>query len=75
MSWTKINQSNQINKISVRYIGKLTDSKGKTFDSNVKGQPFTFTLGKGEVISGWDLGFEGFFFLFFLFLSFHFLKG
>lgn len=44
-------------KVSMRYIGKLMN--GKTFDSNVKGSPFTFKLGGGEVIKGWDLGIEG----------------
>ena len=27
--------------------------------ANKKGKPFTFTLGKGEVIKGWDVGVEG----------------
>lgn len=44
-------------KLSMRYIGKLEN--GKVFDSNTKGKPFTFTLGKGEVIKGWDVGLEG----------------
>lgn len=45
------------NKVSMRYIGKLKD--GKVFDSNKKGKPFSFTLGKGEVIKGWDIGIAG----------------
>jgi FK506-binding nuclear protein len=44
-------------KVSVRYIGKLLN--GKVFDSNTKGAPFSFKLGKGEVIKGWDLGVVG----------------
>jgi FK506-binding nuclear protein len=44
-------------KVGVRYIGKL--SNGKVFDSNTKGKPFYFTLGKGEVIKGWDVGVAG----------------
>ena len=44
-------------KVSVRYVGKLAN--GKTFDSNTKGAPFSFKLGKGEVIKGWDLGVQG----------------
>lgn len=36
--------------ISMRYIGKLQN--GKVFDSNTKGDPFKFKLGKGEVIKG-----------------------
>ncbi|KAK9769809.1 putative FK506-binding protein [Seiridium cardinale] len=45
------------NKVGVRYIGKLQD--GKVFDSNKKGKPFTFAIGKGEVIQGWEIGLEG----------------
>ncbi|KAK9472760.1 uncharacterized protein V1510DRAFT_416841 [Dipodascopsis tothii] len=44
-------------KVGVRYIGKLNN--GKVFDSNTKGKPFFFTLGKGEVIKGWDIGVKG----------------
>ncbi|MBW0517723.1 hypothetical protein O181_057438 [Austropuccinia psidii MF-1] len=43
--------------VAMRYIGKLTN--GKVFDSNTKGKPFTFRLGKGEVIKGWDEGIKG----------------
>ncbi|KAF8236500.1 hypothetical protein L208DRAFT_1432481 [Tricholoma matsutake] len=45
------------NKVRMRYIGKLPD--GKVFDKNVKGNPYTFDLGKGEVIKGWDEGIVG----------------
>ncbi|KAF8520326.1 FKBP-like protein [Hysterangium stoloniferum] len=45
------------NTVSMRYIGKLEN--GKIFDSNTKGKPFTFRLGKGEVIKGWDQGVAG----------------
>ncbi|KAH8108062.1 hypothetical protein BXZ70DRAFT_913926 [Cristinia sonorae] len=44
-------------RVSVRYVGKLQN--GKIFDSNTKGKPFQFRLGKGEVIKGWDLGVAG----------------
>lgn len=44
-------------KVSMRYIGKLTN--GKVFDSNKKGTPFSFKIGKGEVIKGWDIGIAG----------------
>ena len=44
-------------RVAVRYIGKLMN--GKVFDSNTKGAPFTFKLGKGDVIKGWDIGIQG----------------
>ncbi|KAF7901244.1 hypothetical protein EAF00_003465 [Botryotinia globosa] len=45
------------NRVGMRYIGKFTD--GKVFDSNKKGKPFSFKLGAGEVIKGWDIGVAG----------------
>ncbi|KAI6250283.1 hypothetical protein HI914_01633 [Erysiphe necator] len=44
-------------KVSMRYIGKLVN--GSVFDSNKKGTPFSFKLGTGEVIRGWDIGVTG----------------
>ena len=45
-------------RLSMRYIGKL-EGGGKIFDKNTKGKPFSFNLGKGEVIKGWEIGIEG----------------
>lgn len=45
-------------KIVVNYKGTLLD--GTVFDSSYdRGTPFSFTLGAGEVIEGWDKGFDG----------------
>lgn len=43
-------------RVSVLYTGKLLD--GTTFDASSQhgNTPFTFNLGKGEVIPGWDEG-------------------
>ena len=45
-------------RVGMRYIGKL-QKNNKVFDSNKKGKPFTFKLGSGEVIKGWDIGVAG----------------
>jgi FKBP-type peptidyl-prolyl cis-trans isomerase FkpA len=49
--------------VKVNYTGWLYDSKapknrGKQFDTSVGKEPFTFTLGAGSVIKGWDEGFS-----------------
>jgi peptidylprolyl isomerase len=40
--------------IAVHYTGRLDD--GTEFDSSRGGRPFTFFLGAGNVIAGWDEG-------------------
>lgn len=52
-------------EVTVHYTGWLFDEKaanqrGEKFDSSVdRGQPFTFLLGAGRVIRGWDEGVAG----------------
>jgi len=53
-------------RLTVNYTGWLHDSskpdnKGTQFDSSLGAgrSPFTFTLGAGQVIKGWDQGFAG----------------
>lgn len=61
-------------KVGMRYIGKLKDGKvfdckcalstteegdADALSANKKGKPFTFTIGDGSVIKGWDVGVAG----------------
>ena len=50
--------------LSVHYTGWLydptkTDGKGLQFDSSRGQDPFSFTIGAGQVIAGWDQGLLG----------------
>ena len=50
--------------LTVTYTGWLydasqADQKGLIFDTSVGGTPFSFTLGAGQVIPGWDQGLVG----------------
>jgi peptidylprolyl isomerase len=45
--------------VTVHYVG-VNFKNGKEFDASwSRGEPFTFTLGAGEVIPGWEQGIEG----------------
>ncbi|MFM7505614.1 MAG: FKBP-type peptidyl-prolyl cis-trans isomerase [Rubrivivax sp.] len=52
-------------RVRVHYTGWLHDpaaanQRGRKFDSSKdRGQPFSFGLGHGEVIRGWDEGVQG----------------
>ena len=52
-------EAQDYSKVVVNYTGTLED--GSIFDSTLKPgrEPFTFTLGVGSVIEGWDLGVKG----------------
>ena len=45
-------------RITVDYEGRLDDQNGSVFDSSETG-PFSFVLGEGKVIAGWEQGLVG----------------
>lgn len=46
-------------QVTVQYVG-VNYRTGSEFDASWdRGEPFTFTLGVHEVISGWDIGLKG----------------
>lgn len=49
-------------RVTVHYTGWLDNKgeRGKKFDSSVdRGEPFSFNLGAGQVIPGWEQGVAG----------------
>jgi len=44
-------------RVACHYTGRFTN--GKVFDSSTGRGPYEFTLGRGEVIKGWDEGVTG----------------
>ena len=45
---------------TVHYTGWLTDAARTRFDSSkLHGKPFSFPVGEGRVIAGWDEGVQG----------------
>jgi peptidylprolyl isomerase len=46
-------------KVTMQYVGDSWSTKQEFDASWDRGQPFTFTLGAGEVIEGWDHGIVG----------------
>lgn len=44
-------------RITVHYTGWL--ESGSKFDSSIGRRPYSFVLGNGDVIRGWDIGVEG----------------
>jgi peptidylprolyl isomerase len=46
-------------EVTVQYVGVGYDSEEEFDSSWSRNEPFSFTLGAGEVIKGWDQGVEG----------------
>jgi FKBP-type peptidyl-prolyl cis-trans isomerase FkpA len=53
-------QTTVVNYTGWLYEATAPETKGKQFDSSLTGgAPFRFTLGRGQVIQGWDQGVLG----------------
>lgn len=52
-----MSQAKTGDQVTVHYTGSLAD--GSVFDSSRSREPFTFTLGSGQVISGFEAGILG----------------
>eukprot|EP00462_Mataza_sp_D1_P013014 CAMPEP_0175152960 /NCGR_PEP_ID=MMETSP0087-20121206/19438_2 /TAXON_ID=136419 /ORGANISM="Unknown Unknown, Strain D1" /LENGTH=154 /DNA_ID=CAMNT_0016439519 /DNA_START=296 /DNA_END=757 /DNA_ORIENTATION=- len=51
-------QAHDGDEVTVEYMGWLNN--GALFDSTAEqGSPLVFTIGKGEVIKGWEMGVDG----------------
>jgi len=44
-------------RVCIQHVGKLPD--GTIFNDSTGGKPYTFIMGAGEVIKGWEVGMEG----------------
>ncbi len=49
-----MSQVQENNTVKVHYTGKLEN--GQIFDSSVEREPLEFTLGKGQIIPGFEQG-------------------
>ena len=42
--------------MSVSYRGRFNDADGAIFETSPDEKPFSFTVGDGRVLAGWDIG-------------------
>ena len=52
-------QTATVNYTGWLYAPDADEQKGKKFDSSIGRGPFSFKLGAGQVIRGWDQGVQG----------------